>query len=168
MFIIREAWGLEGNIPESLYDCPLSGLKINCTNLEGPLSPNIGKLKNTLTNFELANSINFKSELPKELGECKRLQYLVIVDTGFYGKAPIEINQLDSIFPGSFTLWENHFTEVDWGLLTQEKGWMPQLSFNDFSGEVPDGVLSSEVWQDRKGFLYPFNKGYGFSNVTEY
>lgn len=162
--VIMEGPGIVGKIPESLYDCPLVYLYIqHSPTIEGPLSSGIGKLGTTLQHLCITDCPSFISELPAELGKCNKARYICLGWSGFYGKIPIELNQL-IIHP---MLSHNHFTEIDWRFFTEDIGYIPHASYNDFSGEIPEIVLNSTRWKEWGDYLgYPFNEGYGFSNYV--
>ncbi len=164
--LIERCEGLAGSLPESLYDCPLEEIDIMfCPNLQGPLSPKIGNLRNTLTVLNITKNRSFSSELPKELSECTKAHYINLSRNRFYGNIPVELkkNRLNMF------LDYNLFTSIDWEWFTDEDVLiLPSMRNNNFTGEVPAEVLESERWEEDRNFFYPFNEGYGFSNVTDY
>lgn len=163
---ISDCKGLTGSIPESLYDCPLESLEIIlCPGLQGPLSPRIGDLNKTLKHLYIAANKNFSSELPKELGKCTNLLYINFGSNKLYGKIPIELKNCRR----QLILDDNLFTEIDWEWFTDEDVLIiPSMRNNNFSGEVPSEVLENERWKEDRCYFYPFNEGYGFSNVEDY
>lgn len=164
-FCIMEGPGIVGKIPESLYDCPLVYLYIQYSpTIEGPLSRNVGKLGATLEQLAITNCPSFLSEIPAELGQCSKARYICLGWSGFYGKIPIELNQL-IIHP---MLIHNHLTEIDWRFFTEDIGYVPEAGFNDFTGEIPEEVLKTERWKKYGNLaVFPPNEGYGFSNYIE-
>lgn len=163
---ISECYGLTGSIPESLYDCPLESLDIAlCPGLQGPLSSKIGNLSNTLRDLNIVGNKSFSSELPKELGKCTKLLYVSLQGNKFYGKIPIELKNCKL----AMFLDQNQFSELDWEWFIDEDVLIfPNMRRNNFSGEVPEKVLESVFWEKRRNYIYPFNQGYGFSNVEDY
>ena len=64
---------------------------------------------------------------------------------------------------------QNQFSEFDWEWFIDDDILIfPNMRRNNFSGEVPTKVLKSEHWRKRRNYIYPFNEGYGFSNVEDY
>lgn len=163
-FCIEEAPGLEGTIPESLFDCPLRHFYFqNIPRLEGPLSPSIGKLGDTVEQISMLNCPNFYSEIPPEFGQCDKARYIILGGCGFYGKVPIELRNL-TVSP---MLWNNHLSEVDWRFFTEDIGIVPDMANNDFRGTIPEEILQTERWKKWGTYaFYPFNEGYGFSNFV--
>lgn len=163
---ISECNGLTGSIPESLYDCPLESLEITfCPGLQGPLSPKIGNLSNTLKDLNIVGNKSFSSELPKELGKCTKLLYINLGENKLYGKIPIELKNCRR----QLILDKNLFTEIDWEWFTDEDVLIiPSMRKNNFTGEVPIEVLENERWKEDRCYFHPFNDGYGFSNVDDY
>lgn len=165
MLNIESASHLVGKIPESFYDCPIKYFMIKyAPKLEGPLSANIGKLKNTLRYLLITNCSRFESTIPPELGECINLYYVCLGWNSFYGKVPIELRNL-KIAP---MLFYNRLTEVDWRYFTEDIGCPlpPDMKGNNFSGEVPEKVLAADKWKEHSHYaFFPINDGYGFSNV---
>lgn len=164
--IISDCNGLTGSIPESLYDCPLETLEISfCPGFFGPLSPKIGNLNNTLKYLYIAANKNFSSKLPKELGKCTKLLCINLGANKLYGKIPIELKNCKR----QLILDDNLFSEIDWKWFTDEDVLIiPSMKKNNFTGEVPIKVLENKRWEKDRFHFYPFNKGYGFSNVEDY
>ena len=164
--IIGDCHGLTGNIPESLYDCPLETLDITfCPGLQGPLSHRIGDVSNTLKYLYIAENKSFQSELPKELEKCTNLHCIILIGNKFYGNIPIELKNCRR----QLVLDNNLFTEIDWEWFTDEDVLIiPSMKNNNFSGEVPIEVLENERWEKDRFHFHPFNEGYGFSNVEDY
>lgn len=128
-------------------------------------SSRIGDLSSTLNYLCIAANKNFSSELPKELGKCTNLQYINLSENEFYGKIPIELKNCKRMM----FLNMNHFSKLDWEWFTDEDILIfPDMRENNFSGEVPKKVLESDFWEKRRNYIYPFNQGYGFSNVDDY
>lgn len=153
---------LSGKLPESLFDCPLESLIIkNVECLVGPLSPKIEKLKETLCFLEIENCPNFGGVIPPELGACRK-DCVSLSGCGFYGYLPFEVTYL---LRSGFN--NNHLTSIDWRFFTDSEAYLPPMKNNDFSGNVPDEVLSSRKWKSFAHIVFlPFNEGYGFCNVT--
>lgn len=164
--IIGNCNGLTGSLPESLYDCPLETLEISfCPGFLGPLSPRIGNLSNSLKHLCISANKSFRSELPKELGKCTKLLYINLSANKLYGKIPIELKNCKR----EMFLDQNQFSEFDWEWFIDDDILIfPNMRRNNFSGEVPTKVLKSEHWRKRRNYIYPFNEGYGFSNVEDY
>ncbi|MBQ3190364.1 MAG: hypothetical protein IJB61_03850 [Bacteroides sp] len=164
--IIGDCHGLTGNIPESLYDCPLETLDITfCPGLQGPLSHRIGDLSNTLKHLCISANRSFSSELSKELGKCTKLLYINLSANKFYGKIPIELKNCRR----EMFLNQNQFSELDWEWFIDEDILIfPDMRNNNFSGEIPTEVTESKHWKKRRNYIYPFNEGYGFANVEDY
>lgn len=158
--------GLNCSIPETLYECPsLRFIYIsNASLLKGPLSSHIGKLAPTLEHLAIVSCKNFISELPPEIGLCKKITYLNLMSCYFYGKIPYEICHLYTI-P---LLGKNHFEEIDWQIFTDpESKVFPTMEENDFTGVIPQEVLDSKNWKENFTRFYPFNPGFGFSNYEK-
>lgn len=163
-FCINGAPGLEGGIPESLYDCPLEQFLFqNIPGLVGPLSPSIGKLAETIKVIIVSGCPWFVSEIPAELGLCNKAQYILLAWNGFYGKVPIELRNLTT----SPMLWHNVLSEVDWRFFTEDVGIVPDMKNNNFTGLIPEEVLQTDRWKKWGTYaFYHFNEGYGFSNFV--
>ena len=113
----------------------------------------------------IAANKSFSSELPKELGKCTKLLCINLSENKLYGKIPIELKNCRR----QLILDKNLLTEIDWEWFTDEDVLIiPSMKRNNFSGEVPNKVLENERWEKDRFHFYPFNKGYGFSNVEDY
>jgi len=161
-FISRNLSRVGGKIPESLFNCPLQYLEFgNAKFLVGPLSPSISKLKNTLIWLTIVDCPNFGGELPIELGECQNTN-IQICSCDIRGHYPIEFKRIKYI-----NLNKNHLTSLDWRYLTDKDVIFPWLNRNDFFGEMPDEILTNDRLRNTaECMLAPFNKGFGYSNVS--
>lgn len=158
--------GFDCSLPETLYECPsLRFLNISLAPLlKGPLPSHIGKLAPTLEHLMITSCKNFVSELPPEIGLCRKITYLNLMNCHFYGKIPYELRYVHTI-P---LLEANHFSEIDWRIFTDpESRVFPMMSENDFRGVIPQEVLDCENWKENSNNFYPFNPGFGFSNYEK-
>lgn len=153
---------LEGSIPEELFDLKkLEVLNLRMTAITGELSPKIGQLTEldtlNLATFSFAqgvypyvrNKVIIRGELPKEIGQLKKLRYLDLDHQGFSGELPEEIGECTS-------LEEMHIELCRFsGSLPESMAKLKKLrnlsaSYNKLSGEFPQWIgelpLLERLW----------------------
>ena len=168
VFDMNYVSGLGGDLPASLFDCPLEELTLICTELTNVLTSDIGKLKNTLRRLTICNYTS-ETEIPAELYSCDKLEYIRICNHRFGGKVPFEFSKFTHLHEGQLDLSDNDFTEMDWRYFTEDVPAVPILQFNNFKGEIPEEVLDSEKWEKYGDDVFrPFGNGFGFSNMPPY
>lgn len=150
---------LGGEIPESLFDCPLKYLVIGGQKMHGEFPRGIKKVAKTLE-FLCINHTQLSGELPEELYECTNLQYpLNLMNNKFTGEISVKLLQIhESIF-----LHKNNFTSLDWNFFKNGNSHVPGCSENRLAGEVPAWVLETDTWKNYEWSLSIQQDGYGLT-----
>ncbi|XP_017700875.2 probable leucine-rich repeat receptor-like protein kinase At5g49770 [Phoenix dactylifera] len=118
------------------------------SDLGGPLTPNIGNLKE-LTTLILVGC-NFSGTIPSELGNLAELSFLDLNSNQFTGNIPASLGNLSNLY--WLDLANNKLT----GMLPISKGTTPGLDLlintkhfhfnkNQLSGQIPEQLFSSQM-----------------------
>ncbi|GAB4845890.1 hypothetical protein Ancab_024894 [Ancistrocladus abbreviatus] len=157
-FLDLHSNALLGSVPETLPKS-LQFLDISDNQLTGILTPSIGQL-NELTKLNLGKN-RISGGVPAEIISCNKLQLLDLGSNGFTGEIPKELGQLPSLeialnlscnqlsgeIPAQFSsLVRLGALDLSHNKLTGNLNILSNLqnlvslnvSFNDFSGDLPD------------------------------
>ncbi|XP_034678483.1 LRR receptor-like serine/threonine-protein kinase [Vitis riparia] len=157
-FLDLHSNGLTSSVPDTL-PISLQLVDVSDNMLTGPLTPYIGSLVE-LTKLNLGKN-RFSGTIPAEILSCSKLQLLDLGNNGFSGEIPKELGQLPALeislnlscnqltggIPSQFSsLSKLGVLDLSHNKLTGNLNILTSLqnlvflnvSYNDFSGELPD------------------------------
>ncbi|CAL9036920.1 unnamed protein product [Musa banksii] len=132
-FVDLHSNALTGRLPESLPKS-LQFIDVSDNRLTGPLSPGIGSLPE-LTKLVMGRN-QLSGQIPAQLASCSKLQLLDLGDNSFSGGIPGELGQLPAL-EISLNLSCNHLSgEIPTQFSALEKLGCLDISHNELSGNL--------------------------------
>ena len=172
--------GINADLPEELFGLDkLVTLSLGSFNTGRPLQVGFGKLTNlqaltisSLYEDKVAGVIPVNGNLPDDIFDLEKLEYLMILDTNIEGelsprigdfKNLIFLNLYGNQFSGSLPPELTHLNLIENG---RKGSYVPgvNLGVNHFSGKVPEEFRYWPEWQQFWGYIVNGNK-LSFSEV---